>query len=279
MPIFSGAARVAGIAGWPVAHSRSPYIHGLWLQRYGVDGTYIPLPIRPEDFARVIPALKHSGFAGVNVTFPHKLAAFELCDRVDDVARRSRAVNTLVFHDGEIAGMNTDGFGFVANLRDHNVDPASGPALLLGAGGSARAVAAVLLQHGVAVTVCNRSRVRGDEIARDLPEVRLVDWADRASAVSEHAVLINTTPLGMAGQGRLEFDFSNAKPGLVVADIVYVPMETPLLRAARQHGFRTVDGLGMLLHQARPGFAAWFGVDPVVDEELRRLVAADLIPA
>jgi shikimate dehydrogenase len=276
MSILSGQARVAGIAGWPVAHSRSPRIHGLWLQRYGIDGTYIPLPIRPEDFRQIIPSLKDSGFAGVNVTFPHKLAAFQLCDRVDDVARQSGAVNTLVFDDGEIAGMNTDGFGFIANLRDYNVDPAAGPALLLGAGGSARAIATVLLQQGAAVTVCNRSEARAEEMARDIPGVRVVPWVDRMSAICEHVLLINTTPLGMVGQDTLELDLSSANPRLVVADIVYVPVETPLLRAARRRGLRTVDGLGMLLHQARPGFTAWFGVDPVVDEELRTFVTADL---
>ena len=158
MSILSGHARVAGIAGWPVTYSRSPRLHGFWLQRHGIDGAYIPLPIRDGEFAIAMRGLLAAGFAGANVTIPHKLAAFDICDTVDDTARRAGAVNTLVFRDGRIAGSNTDGYGFVANLRAHGVDPTAGPALLLGAGGSARAVAAALLDAGAPVTVANRTR-------------------------------------------------------------------------------------------------------------------------
>ena len=183
MSILSGHARVAGIAGWPVTYSRSPRLHGFWLQRHGIDGAYIPLPIRAGEFAIAMRGLLAAGFAGANVTIPHKLAAFDICDTVDDTARRAGAVNTLVFRDGRIAGSNTDGYGFVANLRAHGVDPAAGPALLLGAGGSARAVAAALLDAGAPVTVANRTRGRAEALARDLPGLRVADWDARAAAL------------------------------------------------------------------------------------------------
>jgi shikimate dehydrogenase len=276
MPILSGHARVAGIAGWPVTYSRSPRLHGFWLRRYGIDGTYIPLPIRLGEFVPAMRGLLAAGFAGANVTIPHKLAAFDICDSVDDTARRAGAVNTLVFHEGRIAGSNTDGYGFLENLRSHGVDPGAGPALLLGAGGSARAVAAALQDAGAPVTVANRTRARAEALAHDLPGLRVLDWDARVAALSDHALVVNTTPLGMVGHGALDLDLSHAPPSLAVADNVYVPLETPLLAAARARGLRTVEGLGMLLHQAVPGFRAWFGVEPQVDEELRQFVAEDL---
>jgi shikimate dehydrogenase len=276
MSILSGHARVAGIAGWPVTYSRSPRLHGFWLQRYAIDGTYVPLPIQAEAFATAMRGLMAAGFAGANVTIPHKLAAFDICDTVDDTARRAGAVNTLVFRDGRIAGSNTDGYGFIANLRAHGVDPAVGPALLLGAGGSARAVAAALQDAGAQVTLANRTRARAEALARDLPGLHVIDWDARAAALADHALVVNTTPLGMVGHGSLELDFTRAPPTLAVADNVYVPLETPLLAEARTRGLHTVGGLGMLLHQAVPGFHAWFGVKPEVDDELLRFVAADL---
>jgi shikimate dehydrogenase len=196
---------------------------------------------------------------------------------IDETARRAGAVNTLIFRDGEIAGSNTDGYGFIANLRAHGVDPATGPALLLGAGGSARAVAAALLDAGAPVTVGNRTFARAEALARDLPGLRIVNWEARVAALRDHALLVNTTPLGMIGHEALDLDLSRAPASLVVADNVYVPLETPLLAAARAHGLRCVEGLGMLLHQAVPGFHAWFGVKPEVDDELRQFVAADLL--
>jgi shikimate dehydrogenase len=276
MSILSGHARVAGIAGWPVTYSRSPRLHGFWLQRHAIDGAYIPLPIRPDKFATAMRGLLAAGFAGANVTIPHKLAAFDICDSVDDTARRAGAVNTLVFRDGKITGSNTDGYGFVANLRAHSVDPAAGPALLLGAGGSARAVAAALQDAGVQVTVANRTRTRAETLAHDLPGLRVIDWDARQAALGDHALVVNATPLGMVGHEPLELDLSRAPPSLAVADNVYVPLETSLLSAARARGLRSVGGLGMLLHQAVPGFHAWFGIEPQVDEELHQFVAADL---
>ena len=279
MTILSGSARLAGIAGWPVGHSRSPRLHGFWLERYGIDGAYLPLPIDPAHFPAAIRGLMLSGFAGVNVTLPHKMAAFAICDEVDDSARRAGAVNTLVFENARIRGSNTDGWGFLQNLLAHGVDPAAGPALILGAGGAARAVAAVLLENGIQVTVANRTRARAEALAGELPGLTVTDWRNRGHALTDQALLVNTTSLGMAGHPPLQIDLDRAARGLTVADIVYVPLQTPLLAAARARQIRCVEGLGMLLHQAVPGFRAWFGVDPAVDEALRRFVAADLLPA
>jgi shikimate dehydrogenase len=277
MKILSGKARLAGIIGWPVEHSRSPRLHGFWLRRHGIDGTYVPLAVPPGSFAVAVRGLAAAGFAGANVTAPHKLAAFDICDTVEDSARRAGAVNTLQFRDGRIIGRNTDGIGFIANLRAHGVDPSAGPALVLGAGGAARAVVAALRDEGVAVTVANRTRERAEALARDLPGLATIDWTARSAALADHALLVNTTSLGMIGHAALALDLDQAQPELAVADIVYVPLETPLLAAARVRGMRAVEGLGMLLHQAVPGFAAWFGVTPVVDDELRRFVAGDLL--
>ena len=277
MPILSGMARVVGIAGWPVAHSRSPRVHGFWLRRYGIDGAYVPLPVRPGHFDTAMHGLAAAGFVGANVTIPHKLEAFALCDEMDDAARRTGAVNTLVFSNGRIKGSNTDGFGFIANLRDHRVDPAAGPALVLGAGGAARAVVASLAELGVRVTIANRSPARAEALAAQFSGSRAVAWHLRSEVLRDHSLVVNTTPLGMGGHGGLELELELGDPTLVVADLVYSPLETPLLRAARRHGLHTVDGLGMLLHQARPGFEAWFGVDATVDQELRKFVASDLI--
>jgi len=225
--------------------------------------------------------LAAAGFAGLNVTIPHKEAAFALCDEVAPLAKQAGAVNTLVFVEGRILGRNTDGIGFLANLRQSGIDPAAGPALILGAGGAARAIAAALLDAGVAVTLCNRTRARSANLAADLSTdlvgCSVLDWSDRNAALADHALLVNTTSLGMAGHGALEIDLSRAPSESGVADIVYVPLETPLILAARARGLKTAPGLGMLLHQAAPGFAAWFGVTPEVDDALYRFVAADLV--
>jgi shikimate dehydrogenase len=231
----------------------------------------VPLAVAPGDFAAVVRGLAKAGFAGANVTLPHKEAALGVCDRLEESARRAGAVNTLVFGDG-IIGSNTDGYGFVANLQAHGVDPGRGPALVLGAGGSARAVGAALQDAGAEVAFCNRTAARAEELAAALG-ARAVPWAARGEALRDFALLVNTTSLGMVGQPALEMDLAGAAAGMAVADIVYAPLETPLLAAARGLGLIAVPGLGMLLHQAVPGFAAWFGVTPVVDEEIYRIVA------
>ena len=272
MRLLTGSARLAGVVGWPVAHSRSPRLHGAWLARHAIDGAYLPLAVAPENFAAVVTALAKAGFAGANVTIPHKEAALALCDRVSPEALRIGAVNTLVFGAG-IEGRNTDGYGFLQNLRAHGVNPASGPALILGAGGAARAVGATLQDQGVRVTFCNRSEDRAAALAASLPPALTLPWDRRATALADFALLVNTTSLGMDHQPALEISLQAASPVLAVADIVYVPLETPLLAQARACGLVAVEGLGMLLHQAVPGFAAWFGVTPVVDDELYQLVA------
>ena len=277
MPILTGKAKVAGIFGWPVAHSRSPRLHGFWLERHGIDGAYVPFAVQPQDFAVAVRGLRAAGFAGGNVTIPHKLAAFDICDVVDATAKRAGAVNLLVFGETGISGFNTDGLGFIANLQAHGVDPAAGPALLLGAGGGARAIVAALQDLGVSVTLANRTPDRAEALAQQLPGLRTIPWEQRSAAVADHALVVNCTSLGMHGEGDLGLDLSRAPRDMAVADIVYVPLETPLLAQARAAGLRPVEGLGMLLHQAVPSFAAWFGVTPVVDDELRRFVASDLM--
>ncbi len=276
--ILSGKARLAGILGWPVAHSRSPRLHGLWLQRHGIDGSYVPLPVAPADFASAVRGLVALGFRGANVTIPHKEAAFAVCDEVDPTARRMGAVNTLVFEDGRIHGSNTDGFGFLENIRQQvpGWQAAAGPAVLLGAGGSARAITVALLEAGCPeVVLVNRTPARAETLAREVGGPVTVA---ATPPLAHAALLVNTTSLGMQGQPPLEIDLAPLPAEAVVADIVYVPLETPLLAAARARGLRAVGGLGMLLHQARPGFSAWFGVDPLVDAELEAFVGGD-IPA
>ncbi|MDJ0611925.1 MAG: shikimate dehydrogenase [Kiloniellales bacterium] len=273
--ILSGAARLAGVMGWPVAHSLSPRLHGYWLQHHGIDGAYLPLPVEPDAFAKVLDALASLGFRGVNVTLPHKLAALAACDSVDPVAERIGAVNTIVFEDGKTLGANSDAFGFLAHLRQ--TLPAwraeVGPAVVLGAGGAARAVAVALIDAGAPeVRVANRTAERAAALAKSLGgPVTTIAWPP-AGALAEANLLVNTTSLGMTGQPPLALDLGGLPAGAAVYDIVYNPLETALLAAARRHGNPVVDGLGMLLHQARPGFARWFGVEPEVTDDLRRFV-------
>ncbi len=272
MLTLSGRSRLAGVVGWPVAHSRSPRLHGHWLARYGIDGAYVPLPVRPDELAVAIAGLRAAGFAGVNVTLPFKEQVLALCDQVEDAGRRAGAVNTLTFGPAGIVGTNTDGAGFLANLRAHGADPVAGPALLLGAGGAARAIAAALLDVGARVVVTNRTAERASALASALPGLQVVLWEHRADALSACALLVNTTSLGMTGQPALDMALDQAPGGMVVADIVYAPLVTPLLAEAAARGLRTVGGLGMLLHQAVPGFAAWFGITPEVDTALHDAV-------
>jgi shikimate dehydrogenase len=263
--------------GWPVSHSRSPRLHGFWLRQYRIDGAYVPLPVRSEDFTHAVRALPKLGFAGANVTVPHKEAALAAADRADPQARRIGAANTvIVAADGTLEARNTDGFGFLENLRESVGDwhAAAGPAVIVGAGGTARAVAVALMEAGApALRLVNRTVERAELLARDIGgPVQVHRWADRARALADAALLVNTTTLGMNGQPPLDLDLEGLPTTAVVNDVVYAPLETPLLAAARARGNTVVDGLGMLLHQARPGFAAWFGVEPEVTPELRRFV-------
>ena len=276
--ILSGAARLAGVIGWPVEHSLSPRLHGHWLERYAIDGAYVPLAVPPERFESALRALPALGFRGANVTLPHKEAALAACDQVDDGARRIGAVNTVVVENGRLHGSNSDGFGFMENLRAGAPGwrPEAGPAVVLGAGGAARAVVAALLDAGVPeLRLINRTRSRAEGLAADLGGgIACWSWDRRAEALADAGLLANTTTLGMAGQPPLELPLDGLAEGCLVTDIVYKPLETPLLAAARAKGNRTVDGLGMLLHQARPGFEAWFGRRPEVDAALRAFVLA-----
>ena len=272
--MITARAAIAGVAGWPVGHSLSPLLHNFWLDRFAIDGAYIPLPVREEDFAVIVPALAKAGFRGINVTLPHKQAALALCDETDAPAAAIGAVNTLIFHpDGRIEGRNTDAFGFIENIRPAlQAAPLPRRAVILGAGGAARAVFWALLQEGIGdIVIVNRNRQRALSLAASMgvSDDRCGEW-DRRDALLEGAeLLVNTTSLGMQGQPPLEISLDALPAGALVTDIVYTPLETPLLVRARARGHRVVDGLGMLMHQARPGFAAWFGRDAVVDEALR----------
>ena len=274
---LSGKARLAGVIGWPVSHSRSPRLHGYWLDRLRIDGAYVPLPVAPGDLEAVIRALPRMGFRGANLTVPHKEAVMALLDEVEPLARRIGAVNTVVVaDDGRLVGRNTDAFGFLENLRRGAPvwRPEDGPAMVIGAGGAARAVIAALVDAGVPdIRLANRGRDRAEHLASDIGgPVTVVDWSDRSVALSGAALLVNTTTLGMTGQPALDLALDALPATAVVNDIVYVPLETDLLARARARGNPVVDGLGMLLWQAVPGFEAWFGVRPDIDDELRAFV-------
>lgn len=267
---------LAGVIGCPISHSRSPRLHGTWLRQYGIAGHYVPLHVEAADLADVLRAMPRMGFVGANVTIPHKEAVLALADQVSDAAARIGAANTLTFVDGRIHADNTDGYGFIANLRQGapDWDAGAGAALVLGAGGAARAVIDALLTAGVPrLYLVNRSRARADTLAQVFgARVTVLDWDDRASVLGGVGVLVNTTSLGMAGQGALDMPLDGLPATALVTDIVYTPLMTDLLLRAQARGNPVVDGLGMLLHQAVPGFERWFGVRPEVTDELRAAV-------
>ena len=278
---ISGRALLAGVAGWPIAHSRSPMLHTYWLERYSIDGLYVPLAIAPAHLGAALHMLPVLGFRGLNVTIPHKEAAFAAMDQCDEVARRLGAVNTIVVdRDGRLCGSNSDGFGFIENLRTGlpGWDAPRRPVAVLGAGGAAVAVVDALLRCGVPeVRLTNRTAERASALAQRLGgPIVVAPWSDRSRLLADVSLLVNTTSLGMEGQAPLTMALDALPPAAAVCDLVYAPLETDLLRQARRHGYPTVDGLGMLLHQARPGFAAWFGREPAVDDDLRRHVLAGL---
>jgi shikimate dehydrogenase len=273
---------LAGVMGWPVSHSLSPRLHGFWLKAYGIDGAYVPLAVKPENIERALRALPLLGFRGVNLTLPHKETALRALDRVEPLARRIGAVNTVtVGADGGLEGRNTDAFGFIENLRQGAAGwhANAGPAVVLGAGGAARAVVVALHDAGAPlIRVVNRSRFRAEAMAAEIDGVasrlEIKAWETRAEALADAALLVNATSLGLAGGPDLDIALDVLPRQALVTDLVYRPLETALLKAAKARGNRTVDGLGMLLHQARPGFAAWFGHEPEVTPALRAAVLA-----
>lgn len=272
---------LAGVMGWPVAHSRSPKIHNHWISQLGLQGAYVLLPVDPVHLPVALKGLAALGFAGCNVTIPHKVAAMQLVDQVDPVARRMGAINTIVVQpDGSLCGFNNDGYGYIQSLLDAHPDwkADAGPLTVLGAGGGARAVVVSLAERGAReIRVCNRSLEKAQALAQEFgAPLRAVPWQDRHDALADATLLVNTTNQGMAGQAALDLSLEQLPNHAVVSDLVYVPLETPLLAAARARGNRTVGGLGMLLHQARPAFHAWFGALPEVTPELRRMVEASL---
>lgn len=273
--------RMAGVMGWPVLHSRSPLLHNHWLRRHGLAGVYVPLEIEVKNLAAALRALPALGFSGCNLTLPHKIEALALVDSVDPVGARIGAINCVVVREGgRLDGFNFDAWGFVESVAERH--PAwradAGPAVVLGAGGGARAIVDGLLQRGAKeIRVVNRTLARAEELrARFGAAIHPTTWDDRERALDGAAMLVNTTTQGMTGQAPLDLALDALPKVALVSDIVYVPLETKLLAAARARGNPTVDGLGMLLHQARPAFQAWFGILPDVTPELRATIEATL---
>lgn len=271
----------ACVIGWPIAHSRSPAIHGYWLKLYAIDGSYTKRAVPPDDVERFLRSLASEGLAGCNVTIPHKEAAFRLADVREASATAVGAANTLWLDaEGRLCAANTDTYGYMTylTLEAEEWSHRDAPVSILGAGGAARAIVYGFLEAGVGeIRVFNRSTERAEAMAEAFgPRVKAFPWEQRSLASTESAVLVNTTSVGLKGVGSLDIDFTDFHPDCIVSDIVYVPLETGLIRDARRHGLRTVDGLGMLLHQAVPGFEKWFGVRPEVTTELYNLIAADI---
>jgi shikimate dehydrogenase len=270
----------ACVVGWPIEHSRSPLIHGYWLERHGIDGDYVKRPVKPEEAEAFFRDLPGQGFIGCNVTVPLKEAAFCAAARPDAAARSVAAANTLWLEDGVLCASNTDIYGFVHSLDDQTPDwdKTGLPAAVIGAGGAARGVIRGLLDRGIReIRLANRSGERAEALADSFGgSIRIFDWENRSNMLISCGLAVNTTTLGMEGQSSLDVDLSGLSHSAVVTDIVYSPLETDLLRRARGMGLRVADGLGMLLHQAVPGFEKWFGVRPEVTPELRSLIIADL---
>ena len=272
---------LAGVMGWPIMHSRSPRLHNYWLAHYGLTGFYAPLAIPAAGLEAALRALPALGFAGCNLTIPHKEAALRIVDEASPLARRIGAVNCVVVRaDGSLEGRNYDAFGFTASLRERAPDLRfdAGLAVVIGAGGASRAILAGLIDEGAPqIRLINRSPARAQALAEEFgAPVRALPWEARAQALEGAAILVNTTSQGMVGEAPLDLALDALPVGALVVDIVYVPLETPLRARARARGNRTVDGLGMLLHQGRPAFEAWFGVDPQVTPELRAMIEATL---
>lgn len=265
---------IAGVIGDPISHSLSPRLHGYWLSKYIINGEYKAFHVTSAELPSFIKSLSENGVAGINVTVPHKEDVLKLVDKVDEKARKIGAVNTVYFEKGKMIGSNTDGIGFLTHLKQttKNWKAENGPVVIIGAGGAARAVLISLLDDGVPeVRLTNRTKERAENVVKEIGDnrIRIIDWDAREDALDNAALVVNVTTLGMAGQRPLELSLDNLPKSASVYDIVYSPLETELLKNARNRGNETIDGLGMLLHQAAPGFQKWFGVDPNVDQGLR----------
>jgi shikimate dehydrogenase len=268
---------LAGVIGHPIAHSRSPALHGFWLKRYGIKGHYIPIDVAQADLKETLAFLPKLGFVGLNVTIPHKETVLALADVVTDRAALIGAANTLIFRkDGKVHADNTDGAGFIANLRQNAPDwtPQVGPAAIFGAGGAARAVIAALIELGVPeIRIANRTRPRAEALRADFgARLHVFDWVQAANMLQGAALVINSTSLGMTGKPDFRVPLDALEPGALVTDLVYTPLMTQFLIEAQERGARVVDGLGMLLHQAAPGFERWFNHRPEVDDATRAAV-------
>lgn len=265
---------LAGVIGHPIGHSKSPRLHGHWLRAYGLPGHYIPIDVAPDDLADILETLPKMGFRGVNVTVPHKERALALAGKASARALRIGAANTLTFREGRIEADNTDGIGFIENLKQAGWQADDRPAAILGAGGAARAVVVSLLEEGLPeILISNRTRARAEALKQEFgARLRVVDWARADAMLAEAGTVVNTTSLGMQGNAPLPFTFEHLREDATVTDLVYAPLRTEILRVAATKGCKTVDGLGMLLHQGVPGFERWFGQRPQVDQALRDAV-------
>jgi shikimate dehydrogenase len=270
---------LAGVIGHPIAHSKSPLLHKHWLRTYGIAGDYVPLHVGEHDLEQVLRALPRMGFVGVNITIPHKVAVMDFVEHISDRAILIGAANTLIFRaDGKIHADNTDGYGFIANLKQNapSWQPAAGPAAVLGAGGAARAVITSLIEVGATeILLSNRTRPKADALKSEFgSKVHVVDWVQAGNMMEEATTVVNTTSLGMTGAAEFRVPLDGLRPGTVVTDLVYTPLRTRFLAEAEAAGCITVDGLGMLLHQAVPAFERWFGTRPEVDAATRAAVLA-----
>jgi shikimate dehydrogenase len=272
---------LAGVMGWPIAQSRSPMLHNYWFNKHGLAGSYVPLAVKPENLEGALRGLAPLGFAGCNLTIPHKQAAMSIVDQVDVTGRKIGAISCVVVRpDGSLAGSNNDHYGFIHNLLDFVPDwrADAGPAVVVGAGGGGRAVVYGLLERGAReIRLVNRTHARAKKLAEDLGgPITVLPWEERHAVLDGAAMLVNATSQGMVGEKPLDLKLDKLPMRALVADIIYIPRETPLIAAARARGHRTVTGLGMLLHQGRPAWKAWFGIEPQVTAELRKLIEATL---
>ena len=272
---------LAGVMGWPVMHSKSPMLHNYWFETHKLAGTYVPLAIEPDNLGAALKALKPLGFAGCNLTIPHKQQAMAIVDEVDDVGHKIGAISCVTVRpDGSLFGNNNDCYGYIESIKQEqpNWRADAGPAVVLGGGGGARAICYALANAGAKeIRLINRTQERAEKIAQDFGSpVTVLAWETRNDAIADAGIVVNTTSQGMVGQHALDVSLDKLPSGVLVSDIVYTPLETPFLKAARQRGNPTINGLGMLLHQARPAWQRWFDITPEVTADLRRMIEESL---